>query len=200
MQATRSKYVAFTLTTALFLSHSVLAAPSPDAVGGAEFVKNLTALISSEYIYKTPSEKLFDGAVDGLNSAVKAKKLPALKLEKIHSKGDFEKAAKEFTADFYKVAAKHPKLLSDEYLQVAAVRGMLKTLDDPYTVYMDKKEFQSLKEAMNGTIFGGLGIYIELDKKNNNALTIIEPMADTPAMRGGLRSRDVIIRSTTLPQ
>lgn len=202
MQASPLKYVALSLSTALLLSHSALAAPaspSPEAVGGAEFVKNLTALISSEYIYKTPSEKLFDGAVDGLNSAIKAKKLAPLKLAKIHSKGDFEKAAKEFTADFYKVAAKHPKLLSDEYLQVAAVRGMLKTLDDPYTVYMDKKEFTSLKEAMNGTVFGGLGIYIELDKKNNNALTIIEPMADTPAMRGGLRSRDVILQINDTP-
>jgi carboxyl-terminal processing protease len=65
---------------------------------------------------------------------------------------------------------------------------MLKALDDPYTVYMDQKEFTSLKEAMNGAIFGGLGIYIELDKANNNALTVIEPMADTPAMRGGIRA------------
>ena len=195
------------LTTAFFLSQSVLAAPTPEAVGGAEFVKNLTALISSEYIYKMPSETLFEGAVEGLNSAIKQKKLPALKLAKIHSKGDFEKAAKEFTRDFYQVAAKHPKLLEDEFLQVHAVKGMLKTLDDPYTVYMNPKEFNSLKEAMNGSIFGGLGIYIELDKSNNNALTVVEPMADTPAMRGGLRARDVIVQiddtptvTTTIPQ
>ena len=86
MQASPLKYVALSLSTALLLSHSALAAPaspSPEAVGGAEFVKNLTALISSEYIYKTPSEKLFDGAVDGLNSAIKAKKLAPLKLAKI---------------------------------------------------------------------------------------------------------------------
>lgn len=207
MQVLASRFVAMSLTTAFFVCGSVFATPTPEAVGGAEFVKNLTAVISSEYIYKTPAEKLFGGAVDGLNQAIKQKKMAPVKLEKIRSRGDFEKAAKEFTQDFYKVAAKHPKLLEDQYLQVAAVRGMLKTLDDPYTVYMDEKEFKSLKEAMNGAIFGGLGIYIELDKKNNNALTIIEPMADTPASRGGIRARDIILQidetstvNTTIPQ
>ena len=207
MQLLSARFVALTLSTAFFVSGSIFAAPTPEAVGGAEFVKNLTALISSEYIYKTPAEKLFDGAVQGLNTAMKQKKLPLVKLDKIHAKGDFEKAAKEFTQDFYKVAAKHPKLLQDEFLQVHAVKGMLKALDDPYTVYMDQKEFTSLKEAMNGAIFGGLGIYIELDKANNNALTVIEPMADTPAMRGGIRARDIIVQiddtptvTTTIPQ
>jgi carboxyl-terminal processing protease len=207
LQVVSARFVALTLATACLVSGSLLAAPTPEAVGAAEFVKNLTALISSEYIYKTPSEKLFDGAVQGLNTAVKQKKLPAVKLDKIRSKGDFEKAAKEFTQDFYKVAAKHPKLLQGDYLQVQAIKGMLKVLDDPYTVYMDPKEFTSLKEAMNGSIFGGLGIYIELDKANNNALTVIEPMADTPAMRGGIRARDIIIQiddtptvTTTIPQ
>lgn len=199
MRGSSFRLLALTAATALWVSGSVLAAPTPEAVGGAEFVKNLTAIISSEYIYKTPAEKLFGGAVDGLQDAVKQKKLPPLKLAKIKSKGDFEKAAQEFTADFYKVAAQHPKLLQDQFLQVQAVRGMLKTLDDPYTVYMDEKEFSSLKEAMNGTIFGGVGIYIELDKSNKNALTVIEPLADTPAMRGGIRARDVIIQIDDTP-
>lgn len=201
------KLVTLSVTTALYLGASMAwAAPSPEAVGGAEFVKNLTALISTEYIYKTPSEKLFGGAVTGLNAALKEKKLPPMKLTPVSAKGDFEKASKQFTNDFYLVAEKHPALLKDQYLQVAAIRGMLKTLDDPYTVYMNPDEFGSLKEAMNGGNFGGLGIYIELDKANNGALTVIEPMADTPAMRGGLRSRDVILKiddtpttNTTLP-
>ncbi len=175
------------------------AAPSPEAVGGAEFVKNLTAIISSEYIYKMPAEKLFGGAQAGLEKALKEKKVKPMALKPISVKGDFEKAAQAFTTDFYRVAEAYPKLLQDEYLQVAAVRGMLKTLDDPYTVYMTPKEFGSLKEAMNGGNFGGLGVYIELDKTNKEALTIIEPMEDTPAMRSGLRSRDIVLQINDTP-
>lgn len=200
MHSVSSRFAAVSLTTLLLVSaHAAWAAPTPEAVGGAEYVKNLTALINTEYIYKTPPETLFAGAVSGLNGALKEKKLPAMKLPQVTAKGDFEKAAKQFANDFYKVAEKHPKLLQDQYLQVAAIKGMLKTLDDPYTVYMNAKEYQSLKEAMNGGNFGGLGIYIELDKKNDNALTIIEPMEDTPAMRSGLRSRDVILQIDDTP-
>jgi carboxyl-terminal processing protease len=200
LQPLSSRFAAVSLTTLLYVSSSAAwAAPTPEAVGGAEFVKNLTALISTEYIYKTPAEKLFGGAVNGLNGALKEKKLPAMKLPKVTAKGDFDKAAKQFTDDFYLVAQKHPKLLQDQYLQVAAVKGMLKTLDDPYTVYMNPKEFSSLKEAMNGGNFGGLGIYIELDKDNKNALTVIEPMEDTPAMRSGIRARDIILQINDTP-
>jgi hypothetical protein len=100
LQLLSARFVALTLSTAFFVSGSIFAAPTPEAVGGAEFVKNLTALISSEYIYKTPAEKLFDGAVQGLNTAMKQKKVPLVKLDKIHAKGDFEKAAKEFYSGF----------------------------------------------------------------------------------------------------
>lgn len=192
-----SRLAAFALFTAFSVSAQAAPAPASAAppaavVGGAEFVKNLTALIASEYIYKTPPEKLFDGAINGMEGALKEKKLPAMKLPHVAPKADFDAAAQRFAADFYQVAQKHPRLMTDQALQVAAVRGMLKTLEDPYTVYMNDKEFKSLQEAMNGGNFGGLGIYIELDKENANALTVIEPMEDTPAMRAGVRARDVI--------
>ena len=205
-----SRFVAVSAATALWCTMQVgwaAPAPSSEAVTGAEFVKNLTAIIATEYLYKMPSDTLFNGAVQGLNDALKAKKLPAMKLAKVKPRSDITAAGNAFAEDFYQVAAKYPKLLQDEYLQVAAVRGMLKTLKDPYTIYMDEKEFGALREAMNGGNFGGLGIYIELDKDNQNALTVIEPMEDTPAMRGGIRARDVIVqidetstRKTTLPE
>lgn len=207
MRLLTPRLASLTLTSALILSSSMAwAAPTAEAVGGAQFVRDLTALIASEYIYKTPAEKLFGGAVNGLNQALKQKKLPPMKLPPVSAKGDFDKASKQFAQDFYLVAEKHPALLKDQFLQVEAVKGMIKTLDDPYTVYMSPDEFSSLREAMNGGNFGGLGIYIELDKSNQNALTVIEPMADTPAMRGGIRSRDIILQiddtstvNTTLP-
>ena len=38
-----------------------------------------------------------------------------------------------------------------------AIDGMVKALDDPYTVYLDKKAFADLSEATIGS-FGGIGI------------------------------------------
>ncbi|CAM9886118.1 unnamed protein product, partial [Phaeothamnion confervicola] len=165
----------------------------PEARANADLVRSLESLVSNEFIYKTPGVKLFNGATAGIREALVAKKKPMIALKMAPLTADTDAAASVFTKDYYAVAEKYPDLLKDNFLQGAAIKGMLKVLDDQYTVYMNPAEYGSLKEAMNGGNFGGLGIYIELDKKNNDALTVVEPIEDTPASRGGILPRDVII-------
>ncbi len=74
-------------------------------------------------------------------------------------------------------------------LEYGAIRGMLDTLEDPYTRFMEPKVFRSMQEERHGS-FSGIGIQIgQRDKK----LTVIAPIEDTPAYRAGLRSGDHIL-------
>lgn len=77
---------------------------------------------------------------------------------------------------------------SYEKLIHAALRGMLQSLD-PYSQFMDKEEFTSMKEDTAGK-FGGLGITIGM---KGGVLTVISPMEGTPAFRAGLLPDDKIL-------
>lgn len=76
----------------------------------------------------------------------------------------------------------------DKVIQ-GAIRGMLKTLDDPYTRYMDPEGLKREQEDMFLGHFGGLGIIISI---KDEQLTIISPIEDTPAYRAGIKAGDKI--------
>ncbi len=78
---------------------------------------------------------------------------------------------------------------AENFIQ-AGIDGMLETLD-PYTVYFEPDEVKNLEEITKGE-FSGVGIEIGLRGKEKE-LTVISPMANTPAYRIGVRSGDIII-------
>jgi carboxyl-terminal processing protease len=75
-------------------------------------------------------------------------------------------------------------------IEMAATNGMLYTLD-PHSVLLDVETYKDMRTQTQGK-FGGLGIVIEMDKKNR--ITVKRPMPDTPAMRVGMKSKDHIVR------
>ncbi|NOZ74821.1 MAG: S41 family peptidase [FCB group bacterium] len=65
---------------------------------------------------------------------------------------------------------------------------------DPYTVFMEDDEQEGLKLLTNGS-YGGVGIQIG---KQNDELTVIAPMENSPALRAGILSGDVITKIDSL--
>ncbi len=74
-------------------------------------------------------------------------------------------------------------------LMYGAIRGMLESLDDPYTRFMEPKSFKEMKMRMSGS-YSGIGIYIGIRGKN---ITVISPIPDTPAFKAGMKTGDAII-------
>ena len=70
-----------------------------------------------------------------------------------------------------------------------AIQGMLRILD-PHTTYFEAKDYEELKIHTEGK-FGGLGIQISIRDK---VLTVMTPIAGTPASRAGIQSGDQIIK------
>jgi len=89
----------------------------------------------------------------------------------------------------------HPVAPSEEgrrlvEIESAATNGMLYTLD-PHSVLLDVESFKDMRMTTQGK-FGGLGIVIGMDKKQR--VVVRKPMANTPAMRAGLKAKDNIVR------
>ena len=67
---------------------------------------------------------------------------------------------------------------------------MVDSIGDPYTVYLDKKQYDELLTQTRGT-YGGVGIVVgEKDGK----LTVVAPIEDGPAEKLGIKAGDVILK------
>jgi carboxyl-terminal processing protease len=82
--------------------------------------------------------------------------------------------------------------LMKNYLTAGTIGGMLsKSLDDPYTRYMDKAAFSDMMIDTRGSFFG-IGLYIALDQ--DERLIVVAPIEGTPAKRAGIKSGDHIVK------
>ncbi|MCK5320044.1 S41 family peptidase [Candidatus Parcubacteria bacterium] len=76
----------------------------------------------------------------------------------------------------------------DKKLFYGALKGMVSSLKDPYTVFMDPKIAKDFSDDLAGT-FEGIGAEIGI---KNDILTIIAPLPGMPAEKAGLKAGDKI--------
>ena len=72
-----------------------------------------------------------------------------------------------------------------------AIRGMLGTLNDPYTRFLDPREFKEMQIDTSGEL-SGVGIQLSLDK-DSKELVVISPIEGSPASRAGVQPKDAIV-------
>jgi len=72
-----------------------------------------------------------------------------------------------------------------------AIKGMVASLKDPYTVFLAPEENKQSKEELNGT-FDGVGI--QLDYNKDEQLVVVAPLAGLPAEKAGVKAGDLILK------
>ena len=75
-------------------------------------------------------------------------------------------------------------------LYAGAIRGMVKELNDPYSEYLDSKDFEALSNMTEGH-FGGVGLVMGM---KDQQFIVVSPIEDTPAYRAGIKAGDIITR------
>ncbi len=80
---------------------------------------------------------------------------------------------------------------SDSNEAYDAIRDLLSNLEDPYTRFLDPKEFNQMRIDTSGELTG-VGIQIVKDKESDN-LIIVSPIEGTPAYNAGIKARDKIL-------
>jgi carboxyl-terminal processing protease len=71
----------------------------------------------------------------------------------------------------------------------AALRGIMSSVKDPYTVYLSPREIQGLNESLSGGNFGGIGVYIYQLKDGR---IVVQPIQAMPAARAGMKPGEVV--------
>ncbi len=80
----------------------------------------------------------------------------------------------------------------DENLVTGAIKGLFSGLEDPYSQYYTKEEFDRLKEQTSGA-FVGIGILIS-PTEDDDYLTVVSPLEGSPAEKSGIKAGDKIIK------
>ncbi|MCI7443382.1 MAG: S41 family peptidase [Clostridium sp.] len=78
--------------------------------------------------------------------------------------------------------------LDDEVMLEGALKGMVNSLGDPYTVYMNSEEYKNLMSSISGS-FKGIGVYIAA---KDNEVVVQSTIEGGPAEKAGIKSKDVI--------
>lgn len=70
-----------------------------------------------------------------------------------------------------------------------AIRGMLESLNDPFSTYMDKEEADKYNESVDA-YFTGIGAEVTMD---NGRVTVMSPIKESPAEKAGIHAKDTIL-------
>lgn len=71
-----------------------------------------------------------------------------------------------------------------------ALNGMVASLGDPYSVFLEPKVAEEFDEELQGR-FEGIGAEIGI---RNDVITVISPLPESPAETAGLRAKDIIVK------
>lgn len=97
---------------------------------------------------------------------------------------------KEIISTYDSIVKNYYGEIDENELLDAAVSGMVNTLDDPYSFFIDSDDAESFNETVDGS-FVGIGATVEWA---DNKFRIIEILADSPAKKANLKVDDYIIR------
>lgn len=78
--------------------------------------------------------------------------------------------------------------LDEQNMLYGSIKGLVNSLEDPYTVFMTPEESENFNASLEGTLEG---IGAELTVEGHN-LVIVSPLRDSPAERAGLLPGDII--------
>ncbi len=82
--------------------------------------------------------------------------------------------------------------IDKDLLLDGALAGVAYSVEDPYTVYMNKEIADSFVENMESDDYAGVGLYISGDAQDGR-VTVVSPLSGSPAEKAGIVSGDKIL-------
>lgn len=106
---------------------------------------------------------------------------------------DLEKnsSLQTFIENYNYIVENYYGAIDENKLLDAALSGMLESLGDPYTVYIDENEVNNFNIQLEGT-YQGVGIEVFVNQ--DNELEVLTAFENGPAYKAGIRSGDIIIK------
>lgn len=82
------------------------------------------------------------------------------------------------------------KDVDDEVLREGQLKGLVASLEDPYSQYLTADEYSDLTQQTSGE-YGGIGVIVTPGE--DNLITVVSPIKGTPGETAGIKPEDKII-------
>lgn len=96
----------------------------------------------------------------------------------------------ELLAAYEKIRDNYYEDLSEGDLVGSAIDGMVNSLEDPYSYYLNENDTSSFNQRLNGTYIG-IGVTILHDENNENQ--VVEIIDGSPAKKAGIEVGDIFL-------
>jgi carboxyl-terminal processing protease len=126
--------------------------------------------------------QLADRNADGSTMLIQSKQATATKSE--------EEELKKVEQAYELIKNRYVQKVDDQKLIEGAIQGMISTLNDPYSVYMDEETAHQFNESLDSS-FEGIGAEVSMV---DGKVTIVAPFKNSPAEKAGLKPNDQILK------
>ncbi|MGH7709180.1 MAG: S41 family peptidase [Vulcanimicrobiaceae bacterium] len=150
------------------------------------------SLMASEFYKSVAPQTLFDGVHDNLLAYLKKGGVASPALPKLFATDNEHANVTRLQSEVSTAITKYGAKVGSKPITWAAIAGMLGSVHDKYTVFLDPKEYGALNQGLDGGNFGGVGISIRVDQ-DTHELTVIDVIPGTPGEKAGLQSGDTIM-------
>lgn len=113
-----------------------------------------------------------------------------LTYSKTLGKGNYTNEENRLISTFEKIRDNYYEEVSEEDLTDAAIDGMLNSLDDPYSYYMDSTTTTDFKQRIDGSYIGVGIMVLHCDGGDNSVTEIFE---NSPAAKAGVKVGDIFL-------
>jgi carboxyl-terminal processing protease len=105
----------------------------------------------------------------------------------------FSRDAEKYLQIFHEISTlietDYVETIEDKKIMLGAIKGMIGSLGDAHTRFMEEDDFKQLQEETRGS-FGGVGLEVT---QSDGTILVITPIDDTPAQRAGILPQDRIL-------
>ena len=134
----------------------------------------------------------------GLVGAYTGLKIFQPNVAKPNTQAPFQSSISNYDEDYLHTIKKAYDLINQHYIEdideqqllEGAIQGMLETLEDPYSSYMNADAMERFNEQIQSS-FEGIGAEVSMV---DGKVTIVAPIKNSPAEKAGLRPNDQILK------
>jgi carboxyl-terminal processing protease len=180
------------------LSAALLQFPAASAAPAAHLTPEDAAEIATSYDYlvenfykKVDAQIVLDSVRAQLLSAMRTAGVKHAELPNVRAGDGAAGNVRAIDREVEDAGAESKSKFSLHELTYVALDGMMKSVDDRYTVFMTPREFAGLNQGLDGGDFGGTGIVIQVDDKSKY-VSVENVMPNGPAEKAGIEQDDLI--------
>ncbi len=184
--------------TVLGLALAATLAHIPSASAAAALSQQQADEVTASYSYlvqdfyqKVEPQNVLNGAHASIVAYLKSRGIKAPKISVPHASSDDVNNVRQLQREVNQAISAYGAKVSPTKVAYAAISGVIGSVKDRYTVFLDPKSFAELNAGLDGTSFGGVGLTYSIDDATKN-IRVENVIVDGPSDKAGLRGDDEI--------